>query len=201
MYLKTKQLPAILQNALSSVGYKRADIEVSVKSEVSIHGLGGAGYRDFAVLINLETGESKRHNGSWGGANMFNPSNSIDLDTSMHTIPIGGAVILGSEGGGSPVSATIYVSSQNVFPALNEPKLELSQIEMGVLKVYDSIRGGVRQDYLTGYKTGRGHYLETPLTATGLIYVQDHLKSMGLIKVTKSGGVSITTEGKNCLLK
>lgn len=64
-FCAVKDLPSSIQDALASVGYGRKDVAVESAEQVSICDPGGAGRKAFAILLDLATGESKTHWGSW----------------------------------------------------------------------------------------------------------------------------------------
>jgi hypothetical protein len=175
-YTAIKDLPTVLQNALASVGYHRADISIEGRETVSIADMGGDGRRAFAVLVSLTENTYKTVYGSWGGPNPFNQSNPVDLDEREHVIPPGGAVIRGSEGGGHPVLANLYLHPDNLVKYL-PPKPELTDAE---------------RDCLRQLATLKPSYRNRPLPA-----VLTSLLSKGLVKQNKAGALQITTAGKS----
>lgn len=193
MYIQVKDLPSVIISQLSGIGYACKDIKVQVTESIDLFCSGGNGSRGFAIVVNLDTGETKRFTGSWGGANMFNPSNRVDVDTSSHVIPLNGAVIKGSEG--NRVYATVYVSASNIVKALQSPVNELSPNEKGLLKCFSSIKSSYRKEYIFGGYSR--DYFANPLTETEYKETVDSLALKGLVKVTKAGSVSLTTNGKN----
>src|SRR5258708_7518672 len=116
MYVSLKDLPDTIVSALSSVGYHSKDINVEAQETVSMFDSGGAGRRGFVVLVDIATGRCERHLGSWGGSNMFNPRNAVDLDTQERAIIPGMAVIKGSEG--ERTYATLYLHPDNLVKML-----------------------------------------------------------------------------------
>ena len=175
-YTLVKDLPVLLQKALLQVGYHRADISIEGKETVSIQDMGGDGRRGFAVLVDLSVGCYKVLYGSWGGSNPFNPTNAVDLDSREHTIPVNGAVILGSEGGGHPVIANLYLHPDNLVKFL-PPKPELTDAERGCLQELATLK--------PGYRTK-----PSPVVLASLL-------AKGLVKQNKAGAVQITTLGKS----
>ncbi len=179
-YVKVKELPEALQSALHECGYRAADVQIKIKESESIHASGGQGYRAFAVVVNMTNGETKQYVGSWGGANPFNPTNRVDLDTRNYIIPKDGAVIRGSTGGSSgSTDATITLSPLNILPILEGGK-NLSPEETRVL--------GVMYSYTSAYRK--------PILEKAKIQV-DALVEKGYIKRAKNGALSLTTSGKN----
>ena len=195
MHIKVNDLPVAIRSALTNAGYHTKDISVEVTESTSLYCSGGTGSRGFAIVVNLDTGESKRLNGSWGGANMFNPTNAVDLDQTLHTIPMNGAVIKGRQG--EKVYATVYVSQANIVKALDAPKLELTEVEKGILKVLNGVNASYRKEYIFGYCSK--DYFERPLTEAEYTLTVSTLAGKGLVKVNKAGSVSMTTEGKNAI--
>lgn len=184
MYIRTKELPSGIQNVLeSSVGYHRDDIEVKVTETVSPCDAGMDGMRGFFVMLNIATGKLERLNGSWGGSNMFNPSNRVDLDTNAYPIPDNVIVIKGSTGGRGTF-ATIYCSPSSVVrDSLPAPSI-VSELEKRALYCFAALKGGkYRRDELARYSV-------TESVLTGL-------EEKGLIKANKAGARRITTEGRN----
>ena len=196
MYAIVKQLPQVVQDTLASVGYGKADVEVSVVAEMNLMSNAyGDGYQGFTTILNLATGERETVRGSWGGSNPFE-SSPVDNDTRMYTLPAGAVVIKGQRGGGRPVSAHVYIASAGELGGAIAETVELSADERAVLDAHKSLNSGGRKDYFGG-RWG-GYYWDNadrePHTA-----VIARLAERGLLKVNKAGAVSITTEGKNAL--
>ncbi len=184
IYSKVSELPDVLVRALKSVRYGKKDISISTAEKVCILGAGGAGRREFAILVNLETGTFETLLGSWGGSNMFNPTNPVDLDSNYYELPVNGAVIKGSEG--ESTFATITLHPNNMVKALPE-KPELSELDRAILYAYGALKSGP--------------YRKEQLERAGAKEQDvDSLVQRGLLKRTKVG-VSITTEGKNARVK
>lgn len=183
MRVATKDLPDTIQSALRALNYHRHDIDVDTAERVSLHDAGSAGRRGFVALVDLASGETRVSRGSWGGANIANPDNPVDLDTSLHELPEGGAVIRGSEGGDRPVYATVTLNPRNVMPWLSAPAEELTDKERKILEAYGTLKAGeYRKQALR----------EAKATEADI----DALVSRGLLKKT-GAGVQITTAGKN----
>ncbi|HEY4266722.1 MAG TPA: hypothetical protein VGM94_00890 [Galbitalea sp.] len=183
-YLRVSDLPASLRGALESVSYAKVDIAVEAQTEVSIRALGGDGYQAFAVIVNLETGQTGTHWGSWGGPNAFSSdTNPVDADGRMHAIPVNGAAITGRRGGGRSVLATIHVHPDNLAKLLPGDTSELSLRERYVLHVYDGIKSSYRAEYLRFIK-GRDALVMS-------------LVERGYLKRNSNGATQITTAGKN----
>jgi len=182
-HVAVKALPPSLRSALESVGYGRADIGVSPAERYTMANGGDAGCRAFTMCVDLATGRREIAWGSWGGANMFNPSNHVDLDTTPRAIPEGCAIISGQEGGGRPVWASIRVNPSSLAPLLP-----------AVASVSDKERAILRT--VRGYKGG--DYRRTELARIGATDADMRaLADRGLLKINRAGAVSITTEGRN----
>lgn len=186
-HIKVKELPSALQRALESVGYGRADIAVKASETYTPFTGSGDGLRSFVVAVNLATGAMERHDGSWGGTNMFT-HNAVDSDTKSYPLPENFAAINGHIGGGRPVYATIAVNPANLaklLPAGNETSL--SENEIKALQVVKTYKASYRRESFEREKLGR-YDATNPLVAG--------LAAKGMLKIT-GAGISITTEGRN----
>lgn len=182
MYVNVKDLPYCLQEALARVGYTKKDVALEGREKVCLLDSGSDGRRAFAVLIDLETGERRTTYGSWGGANMFNPTNVVDLDDRAHTLPVGGAVVLGSEGYGG-VMARIFLHPENLTKLL-PMKVDVSDKDRAILEAIGSLKSGpYRREALQRIRA-------TDEDINSLV-------ARGFLNKNKAGAVSITTEGKN----
>lgn len=184
MYVKVKELPTVVQQALASLGYGKADIETRAGSTVTLSSASGNGSRAFATVINLTAGQFQTTWGSWGGANMFNKDNAVDNDDRPYPLPADGIAITGSKGGGRPVYATLLIPAtmvDRILPAAGEP---LTPEENDALYCHQCVKGG---EYRRDEMRRRG---VSPATVDALV-------TRGLLKRNKAGAVSITTEGKN----
>lgn len=201
MHVQTKELPQAIISALKSVGYNRPDIKIETRETISAFCAGQDGMRAFVVTVNLSTGERKESFGSWGGSNMFNPTNQVDLDSRQFELVPGFVVIKGS-GGGHGCFATIYANPATVAPMLpSADAQELTPDQKEVLRVYRTIRSGCRGEYLTGaYRGSYGSYCND-LTQKRVDDALAELSRMGFIKINKAGAASVTTAGKNVNLK
>lgn len=179
-HVATRELPECLQSALRSCGYARKDIPCIARETASMVGYSGEGRKAFVVLVDLATGRTESHEGSWGGANMFNPSNAVDLDTAERPIIPGMAVIKGTRGYHG-VFADIYLHPENVAKLL-PAKPEVTEREASILGTF-------------GYKPGyRQEYWREMKVATEEL---DSLVARGFLSRNKAGAISITTQGKN----
>lgn len=184
VYSLVSELPDTLQTALQSIGYHRKDIELIASETVSRHVSGGQGYRGFCVIVNLSTGERKAEIGSWGGANMFNPNNAVDLDTSEYNIHPGFAVIKGSQG--DKTFATIYLHTENIVKFL-PAKIEMDSRDSWILYTFDALTSA-------GRKNEWDRHNDKP-SENDL----NRLAGLGYLKRSKNGATQITTDGKNAL--
>ncbi len=190
MFIKTSELPEVITLALSKIAYNKKDIDIQESTTFRCQDSSGNGYRAFMVIVNLTTKESQTTYGSWGGANMFNPRNHVDLDDTLRTIPEDCIIIHGTQGGSKPVSAYINVRPENMVKFITE-KAELSLLEKKAISIICSYKPSYRANEF--FRQGLGSY-----NADGAV-VSELIKK-GLVKVTASGALSITTEGKNANL-
>ena len=197
MHIQVKALPESLRRTLSAVAYGARDIEVSPAETFTVQDFGGDGRRAFIFVVDLKTGRYEAFHGSWGGPNIFDRSNPVDNDATVRPLPEGFAVISGSTGHG--VYASIQVNPKSLAPLLPAaPAVALSPVEAETLRIYREIRGGRRDEYLTGYSAG-GYRSVTDrrLTFAEVSAALLSLSAKGLLKVNKAGATSVTTEGKN----
>lgn len=193
MTVATKELPAVLRSALKNLGFHRSDIAVRTAEKFSAALCANDGERGFICVLNLATGDVKQERGSWGGANIFE-AKIVDRDEAKRDLPVGFAVILGYEGGGRPVSASVTVHPQTMAPGLlpaASPELPLTQ--QAALYGVRCLKGGPhRAEHFD--RAGLGVYGPE----------NEHIKALlaaGLVAVNKAGSVSATTAGKNVDLK
>jgi hypothetical protein len=185
MYVQVHSLPNTVQGLLRTLGYGRKDIRVETATEICPMGAGGAGIREFCGILNMGTGEHKVEYGSWGGANPFNPQNRVDLDRSYYVIPPNFCVIQGHSGGGRPVYCTLTIRPDAVLPCLPGKVALTARLQwiLDTLKRYNSV----------GRKDEFNRYDHVPPSADEY----QALESLDLIKISKSGAISVTTAGKN----
>lgn len=191
MYTLVKDLPELVQRQLSAVGYGRKDIDVNASEKASAFSVGGAGLRGFCVIINLSNGDVKHMQGSWGGANMFNPTNQVDLDSKEYVIPDNVVVINGSSGNGKPANARLTVAPNNIAKYL-PAKSELTERQATILYTYKCLTSAGRKDYWE-----RPSYPDFKEKVKPSEDELNELASMGLLKRSKNGATQITTDGKN----
>lgn len=186
MYVATKELPDALRAALRDSGYAKPDVSIEAKATASAFDAGGQGRKGFVVLVDLATGATQRHDGSWGGANIANESNVVDRDARSHPLAPNVAVINGSEGYGG-VLASITIHPSNAAKLLHAAGPSLDATARGILYAYGAIKSGTyRRDALNGVGVKDA---ETDPRVKALI-------ELGLLK-RDGRGIQITTEGKN----
>jgi hypothetical protein len=184
-----QDLPDPLRAALSAVGYRKRDVRIEQgtsfsPSEASAFFEGNRGY---LVLVNLQTGQRKTFEGSFGGPSP-NTQTLVDDDHSTHPIPSGFAVILGESGGRGNLAHIRMHPDNFAKDMLPENKQDLSEKEKSALNAVTFVSSYRRDEFL---RSGLGVYgPENP-------YVQA-LAAKGLVKITGKA-VAITTEGKNAL--
>lgn len=184
MYSKVIELPECIQTALKSIGYGRVDIEIEAKEKVSPSVAGGDGYKGFCMIINMETGETKRMEGSWGGSNYFSQDNQVDLDANMYTIPNNFAVIKGVTG--YKVFADMYINPSNMAKYL-PAKIEMDPRDRWILYTFKGLTSAGRKDE---WNRSRDKPSEEDL---------NRLAALGFLKRSSNGATKITTEGRNAL--
>lgn len=185
MYAKVAELPDTIRQTLSNLGYHRKDIFLSAKEEVSPSVCGGDGKRGFCIILNVSTGKKKKMWGSWGGSNMFNPNNQVDLDTNMYKIPDDFCVITGTIGNGT--YAELTVNPNNMLKALPEAP-DISDRDKWILYTFKGLTSA-------GRKNEWNREDDIP-TEDDL----NRLASAGYLKRSKNGATRITTEGKNIII-
>jgi hypothetical protein len=187
IYIETKSLPDPIALTLRSLGFKRPTIAIYASEKAYIGDCGEQGRRGFAVLLNLETGETKHFQGSWGGSNMFSPTNAVDLDHNSHALPANGCVINGSEGyKGTRASVTVHPSRiAPLLPASTGDGITPRQALL--LSVYAGLNSRGRREYFDR------HGIDSTPTLAEL----EAMQARGWIKVSKAGAVSVTPAGRN----
>lgn len=183
MYIAIKNLPESVRRALNTLGYHRPDIDVSASESVSLNGASGDGHRCFACIMNLATGEYRITHGSWGGPNMFSPTNPVDTDEQQYAIPPDGAIIKGSSG--AKTFARIYVRPETLAPMLPAAQSVTAE-EVAALYCHKALKGG------EGRRAELARYGVSAACLDGLV-------SRGFLKRNAAGACQITTEGRNAL--
>lgn len=205
MYVPVKTIDATIQRALSAIGYKRKDIEVRPTSTISAAQASGNGRRAFIILVDVNAGTYQIQKGSWGGANMFNQRNPVDLDTATRPMPVNGVVIEGYEGESVWAEIKVHPNMLPKFlPAGNTDKPELTPELLAGLACLASCKASYRKDsysrwqasgYFSNYRNLGDHVGAT----TNYAKVMQRLVELGLAKENKAGAIAITMEGKNVI--
>lgn len=188
VYVAVKDLPDFFRKPLREVSYGRKDIEVRQGSKYEASFPADDGCKAFTCVINMASGQYKVEWGSWGGANMFNPRNPVDLDRTPRSIPTNGAVLQGERCGGRPVYASITVRPDAMNKLIEAP----TEVTLDERKALNACRykSSYRADEF--WKQGLGEYsLKNPLIQS--------LLEKGMLKATRSGAISVTVKGKNAL--
>jgi hypothetical protein len=181
VHMSVKDLSGHVRSALREVGFNKASIGVKSATTYRFKTPYGEGYQSFAILINLETGQTKSFESSWGGRNPYE-TKQIDVDERNHPIPSNAAVISGQRGGGHPTSATLYIHPDKMpkeLPAMDE----LTDAEKRILVMFRSYTSAYRKEILRASD-------ESTI---------DKLVAKGLLKRNKAGATGITNEGKNAI--
>jgi len=201
----TKELPEALKSALRNVGYGKPDIRVIPIEKIQMTGAYGDGYRAYIMLVNMETGKRDVQYGSWGGANMFTDK-PVDTDRKEYSIPENGAAIMGQEGGGRPVSATIYVNPRSVAAMLPASE-NLSDEEKRLLDTWEGLTSAGRKDHIErilqdvrfsvrDYKEGSRLADKKKAEIDAMI---NSFVERGYLVRNKAGATKITIKGKNAV--
>jgi hypothetical protein len=166
------------------VKFARVDIMVHASATVRLSSSSGDGYKAYVMLVNLDNNTFTTTWGSWGGANMFNPNNAVDLDTNAYALPGNGVAITGHIGGTGPVSAILHIPASMTARILPPKADPLPQVELVALYCF-TMTGGSRKEELSRRRV-------LPSTVDGLV-------ARGLLKRNKAGACSMTTDGRNAL--
>ncbi len=188
VYSRVKDLPETVQAALRKAGYRSDDIGVRAQDTYSPAQSGGSGRRAFVVKVNLTTGETEASVGSWGGANMFNPGNAVDLDRGSYPIPTGVAVIEGSQG--EKTFASLVVRPENLAPLL-PGEVALSDRLSYILTVYSHYNSAGRKNEFE-----RPYKVRAELRGTPTKDELSELVKLGLLAPAGSG-MKVTAAGRN----
>ena len=181
-HIKVSDLPSSLQAALKSVGFRRADIDVSTATQYYKATSGGRGSRGFQVVVNLDNGTKTKTVGAWGGYNPF--VTTSDDDRTHADLAPNLAVIDGSEGGNRPVWATLTLHPDNtVLEVPTAPTAAVNATEAKVLAIFKGLKSFARLPEMERQGISPD-ILET-------------LVDRGYLKRNKRGATSLTTEGKN----
>jgi hypothetical protein len=132
--------------------------------------------------VNLDTGDIQEHVGSWGGANMFNPGNAVDLNRTTYPLPENGAIVDGHQGGDRPVYAVVTVHPSRLVKVLPAAK-DVTARQREILGCFI-------------YKGGE--YRKAELARKGVTPAElDELVAAGFISRNRAGAMSLTTDGRN----
>jgi hypothetical protein len=184
LHVSIKDLPDSLQRALDRLGYHSKDITVDPATSYDLQVASGDGQKGFCTAVNLLTGQSETVTGSWGGANIFNPTNPVDLDSTTRDLPEGFAIIKGHTG--SRMFAFVLVHPNNLQKLL-PPRVEVTEQEQRALGCF-GLKSAYRQQEFNRYKLGRFDR-DNPIIAS--------LQAKGLVKINANGSIQVTTQGKN----
>lgn len=184
MFVSVATLPIPLQNILTGLDYHKKDIEVKHVTTVNLSNSGsGDGTRAFSTIVNISDFSHKTFKGSWGGQNMFNLDNPVDMDNRDYALEPGMLAITGIHWT-HPTLATIYAHKDSAVLPL-ETGETLSKDILDVLAVFTGIKGGYRKEYLARIQ--------------GSSAIVADLLEKGHLKANKAGAVQITTSGKNAV--
>lgn len=186
MFIKTKDLPLVVQSVLANHGFHKQDIKVEVTETFDCFCSGSEGSRGYVSIIDLSDNSVREFEGSWGGANMFNPHNRVDKDQNEYPMLENLMVIKGTEGYVKTASVLVHPSNMaKMIPSSDT--VEMSYEETVALNIINShvTRGRVDEFHRIGF----GHYS----TNNKLVC---SLKDKGMVKFV-GNGVQLTLEGKN----
>jgi hypothetical protein len=183
-YIDAQALPELIQRHLP---FKRGLVAVYARERESMFNpKASRGVRCKTTLVNLDTGESETHVGSWGGSNPFNQRNAVDQDTTERPLPPHGAVIHSAEGHKPSANLTVHPSRlQKLLPPASETPLSADAALM--LSVYRTYNTRGRRDWLASDRR----------VPQDLDAVQAELVKRGYIKRNRAGAVTVTAEGRN----
>lgn len=186
MFINVNDLPKIVQTELKNKSFFRKDIHVEPATQFTPQGAGGRGVRCYTTVIDLSSNKVLINKmGSWGGANIFNQSNSVDLNSNLYPLPINHVVIKGQCGYNN--YASILVHPDTILKYIEAPIIPLTDLEIKALYIIRSIKAGYRKEEFIRH--GIGEYNKNnPLIIS--------LKDKGFIMVN-GRGIQVTTEGKN----
>ena len=184
VYQKVRDLPPAIQRVLRSVNYGRTDIGIEAHETVCRSYGSADGCRAFVAIVDLATGQETIEWGSWGGPNMFNPQNAVDLDRADYPIPPNVVVVHGHIG--MKTYATLSVRPDALVKWL-PPAPELTARDRWVLWTFKGLTSAGRRNE---WERQGSTPSETEL---------DALAARGLLKRAKNGATQITTEGRNAL--
>lgn len=181
--IETKTLPETLKAALRTVDYGARDISARISDKVSGYSGGNQGQRGFIMIVDIASGETKTHWGSWGGSNPFSVQ-QVDHDTNSYDMKPGFAVIAGTIGHPRTI-ATLHLHPEN-FTKLLPATGSVSERERQILNDFGGLTSAGRKNEWERYPARRPTEAEL-----------DSLASRGFLARSKNGATKITTAGKN----
>lgn len=180
-----KNLPPTIRQALGSIGYYSADIQVAATEEITPtpHAYGD-GYQGVGVILNLATGYYKVLHTSWGGPNPFQKTVGDATTEQAVKLTENMAIVHAQKGGsrGTCHGATIYVSPATLTPML-PPKAQTTEMDQRILYCLACLKSFARKEEMQRAGVTEAHVVS--------------LIERGLAKRNKAGALSITLEGKN----
>lgn len=185
LFVRVKTLPDSVQSALKAVNFGSEGVCLEASESISPSVAGGKGQKGYCIILNMATGERKEMFGSWGGSNLFNPNNQVDLDTKSYTILPGFAVIKGSIG--EKTYATVYIHPDNMVKYLPITDTSLSDRDKWLLWTFDGLTSAGRKNE---WQRSNDIPNENDLNS---------LAELGYLKRSKNGATKITVEGRNVL--
>jgi hypothetical protein len=181
MYVKLKNLHPAIQNQLKRRGYNGKDISIEPREKYSLGCSGGDGQRSYTDVLNLSDFSIAEHTGSWGGANIFNPANKVDLDFTGHELTETTVVIRGHEGHKPYASLLVHPSTIDNYKG---DVIEVTMEEKEVLSIFCMYKSSYRAEYLNRKRFDTNAVTESLVTKK-------------LLKRNAAGAISLTTEGRN----
>lgn len=183
IHTKVSDLPPVIAKTLKAYGHRSHEVAIRAAETFTPAGSSGQGMRRVIVLLNMATGDTETRLGSWGGPNMFNPGNAVDMDRNAYPIPPGVVVLEGCEG--SSRGFSVIVRPDMIAPML-PVAVDLTEREVYLLGAYRSLTSAGRKNEFE--RTGK------PPTADELA----GLVSRGFLAKAGSG-LKITADGKNAV--
>lgn len=185
MYVDVSLLPESVRTVLGALKFHKESIELSPCERVYRIGVGSDGQRCFCAVVPLDGSEPALVEwGSWGGANAFSLTNAVDRDTSSYPMRPGFVVIRGSEGGRG-VFARIEIHPSNLARYLAANTAPITHRQRYILSVLRAMTSAGRKAEFE-----RSRAAPSPEELTELV-------ELGLITMSRSGALSVTTAGKN----
>ena len=188
VYVSPSELPPIVLAAIRDAGCPvRGSIPVYVSDTASMCAVSGDGCRGFATLIDLDSGDTRTVQGSWGGGNPFarGEHDSVDHDTTERALPSSGVVVKGYIGGSKGGSCSVHIHPTRAAKLL-PAKGSVSDREGMLLAVYAGLNSRGRKEHFERHPSAVPSQAELAALA-----------ERGFIKLAKNGAVTITPEGRN----